>query len=142
MLAEIDHQTTSEMAPWGAHDAALGYLEDVRALAREIETAITAIATNTLPLLQESVARQEMLCTMLAARADRAREELSLQGGRNWAEFEREVGALGEIMRTYNNLLKRCGKTNALLISLCKSYTGAYGATHALSSGRAVSCEV
>ena len=142
MLAEIDHQTKSEMAPPSVHEVAPAYLEDVRALAREIETAIAAIATNALPLLQQSVARQEMLCTLLAARANRAKEELRLQGGRVWAEFEGEVGILDAMVRTYDTLLKRCGKTNALLISLCKSYTGTYGAVQAFSSGGALSCEV
>jgi hypothetical protein len=137
----MDHNTTTEMAPRGRHEA-LGYLEDVRALAREIETAIAAITSNTLPLLQESLARQEMLCTLLGTKANRARQELILRDGRALADFEREIGALGAIMRTYNSLLKRCGKTNALLISLCKSYTGAYGAVHALPNGRALSCEV
>ena len=142
MLAEINHQTASEMTLVGGYEETPAYLEDLHALAREVETAIAAIASNALPLLQESIARQEMLCTLLLARSNRTRGELCFQGAMAWAEFEQEVEALGTTMRTYNTLLTRCGKTNALLISLCKSYTGAYGAVQALSSGRALSCEV
>jgi hypothetical protein len=142
MLAQIDHQIASEMAPPSGPEVATAYLEDVRALAREIETGIAAIATNALPLLQQSVARQEMLCTLLAARTNRAKEELRIQGGSALAEFEGEVGVLGAMLRTYDTLLKRCGKTNSLLLSLCKSYTGTYGAVRGLSSGGALSFEV
>jgi hypothetical protein len=59
------------------------------------------------------------------------------------AEFEREFESLRALICAYGALLQQCGKTNALLTSLCRSYTGTYHAAHAvLARSRTLSYEV
>ena len=53
------------------HDQlAATYLQQLQALAFEISVAMDAIATNALTSFQESVAKQEMLCAVLASMAN------------------------------------------------------------------------
>ena len=72
-----------------AHDQlAANYLQQLQALAFEISVAMDAIARNAITSFQESVAKQEMLCAVLANLANTIGERVS--SGRAAAAFERQ----------------------------------------------------
>ena len=124
-------------APWPS----LAADEAVRSLNCEIQAAISAITSNSLPAFLESIARQEMLCALLA---DAVQHSPSQDADRSaGAQLHSEIRTLGSTMRTYNALLRRCAKSNALLIALCQSCAGTFRGAHAPSSrGRSLSCQV
>jgi len=76
---------------------AANYLQEMQDLAFEITVAMNAISSNTLSEFQESVARQEMLCSSLASMASnksegfRSSEKLGLnsRSGRQVERFAR-----------------------------------------------------
>jgi hypothetical protein len=110
------------------------YLQEMQELAFEITVAMDAIASNTFPRFQDSVARQEMLCTSLAAKANTVSEgfrssERPLLCGLD-PEIERKIrtasGAIRELNLQYAALLKHSGKSIALLALLCRSHSGRF----------------
>ena len=113
---------------------AASYLQQMQELASEISVAMDAIAANTLSRLQESVARQEMLCAGLASMANAVSEgfrssETPLLSSID-PSVERKIRAAGSAIRELNlqyaALLKHSGKSIALLSLLCSSYTGRF----------------
>lgn len=114
------------------HDhLAATYLQQLQALALEISVAIDAIATNALTSFQESVAKQEMLCAVLASMANTIRKEVNSSEQRPLVSSERSVErkiratseAIRELNLQYAALLKHSGRSIALLVSLCRSHT-------------------
>jgi hypothetical protein len=110
------------------------YLQQMQELAHEISIAMEAIAANKLPRLQESVARQEMLCASLATMANTVSEgfsssEAPLRSGVD-TSVEHRIRAAGSAIRELNlqyaALLKHSGKSIALLSLLCSSHTGQF----------------
>ena len=83
--------------------------------------AIHAISANALSVLEESVAKQEMLCASLAAVVG------ALRGQEGFDAEALEIRAAGETVRVlslqYASLLKHSGKSIAVLSALCKNHT-------------------
>ncbi len=110
------------------------YLQQMQELAFEISVAMNAIAANQLPKLQESVARQEMLCADLASMANTVSEgvrspEAPLRSGID-ISIERKIqaarNAICELNLQYSALLRHSGKSIALLSLLCNSHAGRF----------------
>ena len=113
---------------------AAAYLQEMRALAREISISMDAIAANALSKLQESIAKQEMLCANLASMAHAVSEGFKPFAQPSFsgidAAVEKKIGAtrktLLDLNLKYAALLKHSGKTISLLSTLCKSHTGQF----------------
>lgn len=113
-------------------ELAASYLQQLQELALEISVATDAIAANALTRLQESVAKQEMLCTSLATMANAfgdgsaASEKLVTQLSDTTikSKIRSARRAVVELNLQYAALLKHSGKSISLLISLCRSHTG------------------
>jgi len=110
------------------------YLQEMQELAFEITVAMNAISSNTLSEFQESVARQEMLCSSLASMASNKREgvrssekplHFSIDAGIE-LKIRAACGAIRALNLQYAALLKHSGKTIALLSSLCRTHTGQF----------------
>lgn len=99
------------------------YLQQLQALACEISLAMDAIAANALSRLQESVARQEMLCSLLAgtARAPRFISDRAVE-----TKIQQASEAIRELNLQYAALLRHSGRSIALLLSLCRTHTGQF----------------
>ena len=115
------------------HDQlAAAYLLQLQTLAFEISVAMDAIARNALASFQESVAKQEMLCAVLATMANSMREKNGSSAQAPLILSDRSVerkiraasGAIRDLNSQYAALLKHSGKSLALLVSLCRSHTG------------------
>ena len=110
------------------------YLEQLQALAFEITVATDAIAANALSRLQESVAKQEMLCATLAAMASTVGDGFQPSGQAVSPSVDPEVqskiraahGSIRKLNLQYAALLKHSGKSIALLSSLCRNHAGQY----------------
>jgi hypothetical protein len=108
------------------------YLHHLQALASEISAAMGAIAANSLTTLQESIAKQELLCESLAPMVKAFDTEPAAAAARltprSGAELEVKIGAarraVVELNLQYASLLKHSGRSIALLLSLCRSHTG------------------
>jgi uncharacterized protein YukE len=134
------------------HDQlAATYLQQLQALAFEISVAMDAIAGNAVASFQESVAKQEMLCAVLATMANRIRNEVSSSEGplmvSSDSSIERKIratsGAIRELNLQYAALLKHSGRSIALLLSLCRSHTGQFQEARGPRSKRQTwSCEM
>ena len=113
---------------------AAGYLQQLQALAVEISVATDAIAANALPRFQESVAKQEMLCSSLATMADavsegiRSSDQSLIKHIDSALELKIRAAskAIGELNLQYAALLKHSSKSIALLSLLCNSHTGRF----------------
>lgn len=116
------------------HDQlAASYLQQLQALAFEISVAMDAIARNAITSFQESVAKQEMLCTVLANLANTigapvSSSEQLLPLGLSDNSVARKIRATTTAIRDLNlqyaALLKHSGRSIALLVSLCRTHTG------------------
>ncbi len=108
------------------------YLQHLQALALEISVAMDAIATNAITTFQKSVAKQEMLCALLATMAHTIGENVRLSGQPSLVlsdvSVEHNIRAASRAIRQLNlqyaALLKHSGRSIALLVSLCRSHTG------------------
>jgi hypothetical protein len=114
-------------------EIANAYLLQLQDLAFEISRAMEAIATNSLASFQESVARQEMLCHMIAgiAKTIRAKvwssEQHLLVSDRFLEARIRETSeAIRKQNLQYAALLRHSGRSIALLASLCQSHSGQF----------------
>jgi hypothetical protein len=111
---------------------ATSYLSRLQALAFEISVAMEAISANALSRLQESIAKQEMLCAGLVNMANLVGEEFQTSEPALLPCIDTGVelkiraasGAIRDLNLQYAALLKHSGKSIALLISLCRSHTG------------------
>ena len=113
------------------NELAATYLQQLQALASEICGAMEAISSNSLTALQESVARQEMLCAEVAMvahafghRSPAPEQPLVPAETPVEAKIRAARGAILELNLQYGALLKHSGRTIALLLSLCRSHTG------------------
>jgi hypothetical protein len=110
------------------------YLQRLQALEVEISVAMDAIAANALPRLQESVAKQEMLCAGLVTMANSVSEGFRTSDAPLLPCIDTAVeskiraasGAIRDLNLQYAALLRHSGKSIALLISLCRSHTGQF----------------
>jgi len=110
------------------------YLQQLQALAVEISVAMDAIAANALSRIQDSVAKQEMLCAGLATMANSVSEGfrsserplVACIDTKVEAKIRATSSAIRELNLQYAALLKHSGKSIALLASLCRSHTGQF----------------
>jgi hypothetical protein len=108
------------------------YLQHLQALAFELSVAMDAIAANAITRLQESVAKQEMLCSVLATMVHTISETASLSGQPSLVVTDVSVEqniqttsrAISQLNLQYAALLRHSGRSIALLVSLCRSHTG------------------
>jgi hypothetical protein len=109
------------------------YLQQLQALAQEITVAINAISGNVLSNLEDSVAKQEMLCASLATMSGPVQRELRAAPGQALpAELDAGVAmkirasgkAIQELNLEYAALLKHSGKSMAVLSALYKNHMG------------------
>ncbi len=134
------------------HDEiAANYLQQLQELAFEISVATDAIATNALPKLQDSVAKQEMLCSNLQMMEKSVHEGFCSPEKTGLARIENAVElkiratgkAIRELNLQYAALLKHSGKSIALLASLCNTHTGSFqGALGSRRKHQTWSCEM
>jgi len=113
-------------------ESAAKYLQQLQTLAGEIRIAMNAIASNTLYALEESVARQELICATLAAMTKamgdglRSPEQNIMHCLDDSVEFK--IITTSATIRTLNLqyalLLKHSGRSINLLASLCRSHSG------------------
>jgi hypothetical protein len=116
------------------NDFAATYLQHLQELAYEISVATDAIATNQLTTLQDSVAKQEMLCASLSTMAgvlgdnSGPGDQPSASDTDGGIELKIRIArqAIRELNLQYAALLKHSGKSIALLLSLCRSHTGRF----------------
>ena len=134
------------------HDQlAAAYLQQLQALAFEISVAMDAIAANALTSFQESVAKQEMLCGVLANMANTIRKSvgsseqplLVLSDSSVELKIRATSEAIRELNLQYAALLRHSGRSIALLASLCRSHTGQFQEARGPRSKRQTwSCEM
>ena len=124
----------NDHAPASRDQLAAAYLQQMQALGREISISMDAIGANALPTLQESIAKQEMLCASLACMANEVSEGFRTSEPPSFSGIdsavERKIGAarkaLLDLNLKYAALLKHSGRTIALLSTLCRSHTGQF----------------
>ena len=134
------------------HDQlAAAYLLQLQTLAFEISVAMDAIAANAHTSFQESVAKQEMLCSVLAHMAKtihgkvRSSEQplLVLSDSSIEPRIRAASEAIHQLNLQYAALLKHSGRSIALLASLCRSHTGQFQEARGPRSKRQTwSCEM
>ena len=116
-------------APSSSHQAEL-YLYRVEELSRQLEQAMQAIVTRSLPAFQESVSQQRRTCSQLLALPryldrDRAFTVASSDSGVD-ADLSARIAAAGDALQTLNNrysaLLAHTGDTMRLLARLLSGY--------------------
>jgi hypothetical protein len=103
-------------------------------LAHEISSSMDAIAANAMPEFQESVARQEMLCSSVAAMANAVGIQFLPSAQPLHAGIDATIGskicaaskAISELNSQYAALLRHSGKSIAVLASLYRSQTGQF----------------
>lgn len=124
---------------------AVSYLHNVEQLRGEIESAMLLISGNRLSALEESLWRQQVLCTSLK----------HLSGSLTTASVERPLvkriqeasAALDQLNRSYAVLIQQSSQSNNLLLRLCRSYQESASSpsiTHTNTTGaptRSWSCE-
>ena len=134
------------------HDQlAAAYLLQLQTLAFEISVAMDAIAANALTSFQESVAKQEMLCGVLANMANTitkrvrssAQPILFLSDSSVESRIRATSEAIRELNLQYAALLRHSGRSIAILASLCRSHTGEFQEARGPRSKRQTwSCEM
>jgi len=116
------------------------YLQQLEALASEIQTAIGAISGNALSTLEASIARQEMLCAGLASSQQPLPAALDASVANR---INSTSSAIRNLNLQYAALLKHSGRSIALLSALCKTHTGqAQEARGARQKHQTWSCEM
>ncbi len=124
------------------HSAVAVYLDELAALGYELQTAMSAIADNALPSFEESVWKQEVLCSnlkRLARLLDRQMPD-SITARR----IHLAAQAVHDLNRRYEILVRHSGRLTQLLSNLHNSYSGSVDSSlYAASSNRqTLSCEV
>lgn len=122
---------------------AVSYLHNVEQLRGEIQSAMLLVSGNRLSALEESLWRQQVLCTSLK----------HLSGSLTTASIERPLvkriqeasAALDQLNRSYAVLIQQSSQSNNLLLRLCRSYQeSAPSTTHiptTAAPARSWSCE-
>jgi hypothetical protein len=102
-------------------EVATTYLQTLQALAAEMTAAMSAIAGNALSDLEDSVAKQEILCaSLLSMKRTLPRESRSAAH----RELLPQLASVNALNQQYASLLKHSGRSIALLSALCQSHTG------------------
>jgi len=128
----------------------LQHLARIRALIREVEGAISAIAENDLPRLQTALANQESLCDHLAsspwkpiAVSKQMKAANQLAAPSVAQEIQDAYVALAKLNRAYDELVKRSKKCTDLLLALYCGQGELYGRPPvSLQPNQTLSCEV
>lgn len=122
-------------------DNALAYQQQLEDLAAELQAGISAIESNSLPALESSIAKQELLCASLAVSArtmgDRLRAlnqpaptALIPRENSTDADVDRKIlattAAVQQLNLQYASLIQHSGRSIALLSSLCRSHKGQF----------------
>jgi hypothetical protein len=94
------------------------HLARVRALSGEVQTAIGALEKNDFALLEQSVARQEALCSEIVS----LKAESRVPDVNSAAETRHAYMALAQKNRVCAALLKRSDRTVGLLSGLYRCY--------------------
>lgn len=131
-------------------DDAAGHLELLRALARELENAMNAMVANDIAGLEDSVSRQEALCSRLASFAEA--QNAAARAGTGAAagvdpELQQQVraatAAVDALNRRYAILLQHASGSVAMMVSLFRSFQGEIGeGTGARGRHATWSCQV
>jgi hypothetical protein len=116
------------------NDAAHAYHQQLQDLALELQNAITAITSNSISGLEESVAKQEMLCSSLSSLAKTLSNGVRSSEQPLLPSLDSDVSqkissanrAIHDLNLQYASLLKHSGRSIALLSALCKSHTGQF----------------
>lgn len=100
--------------------AAVSYLQDVEQLRGEIEQAMLHVSGNRLSALEESLWRQQVLCTSLkhlsrSLTPDAIERPLVRR-------IQEASAALEQLNRSYAHLIQQSSQSNTLLLRLCRSY--------------------
>ena len=125
------------------------YLQHVEALTEEIRAGMDAMGNNALPLFQQSVSRQQEICTSLSRLNGQMRLEKAMiasdglvpeaAGESDQALAARILMAsasLRELNKRYTALLKHSEESVRLFAGLCRSYTEHFERSAALSTSR------
>jgi len=128
------------MSTSGARQRSLAtHLQQVRALSRELASAISALERNDLPALQSSLALQENICSDLTAQA--AAADISLGNLPN--EIRDAHLELARLNGMYAALLRRSRRSAGLLTALYRYCSqGSSGDAPAVAKRQTWSCEV
>jgi hypothetical protein len=113
-------------------------LQQMQELAGEISASMDAIASNAMPRFRESVARQEMLCSSVAAMANSVGGGFRPSGQPVLAGIDSAIesriraasNAICELNLQYAALLRHSGKSIAVLARLYRSQTGQFQEAH------------
>ncbi len=116
------------------------YLHQLESLREEMQAAMLAISGNRLPALEESLWRQQVLCTSLKHLSH------TLSSGSVENPLTRRIrestAALQEVGRTYSALLHQASESGDLLHRLCRSYKDAAPSPLlGVATPRLLSCE-
>lgn len=140
----------SEADATNRSEAAAGHLALLRGLAQELENAMSAIAANDIAGLEDSISRQEALCSRLASFAEA--QNAAARAGTGAAagvdpELQQQVraaaAAVDALNRRYAILLQHASGSVAMMVSLFRSFQGEIGeGTGARGHQATWSCQV
>ena len=135
--------TQQQPHPLPLPTAAVSYLHDAEQLRGEIEVAMLLISGNRLSALEESLWRQQVLCTSLQ-HLSRALTAEAIEPP--LARRIREASlALQQLTRSYSVLIGQSSQNNDLLLRLCRSYQESAPSTSSSTitgaTARSWSCE-
>ena len=111
---------TQALSTTETHSTSAVYLRQMDELRDEIQSAMLAIAGNSLSVLEGSLWRQEVLCTSLK-HLSRTLGPDALHGPLTARIHETSI-ALQELNRTYSLLIQQSSQSADLLYRLCRSY--------------------
>ena len=113
-------QSAEELRPQADDSPADSYVAEVRRLQDEMAAAMSAISSNSLQVLEESLWRQQVLCTSLR------RLLHVVQGATVSPAVSRHMceatSALHNLNHTYAALVRQSGASADLFQGLCRSY--------------------
>lgn len=115
------------------------YLHEMEQLRDELQTAMLAISGNRLSVLEESLWRQQVLCTSLKHLSHTVAAE-SVHSPLLKRIRETSV-ALNDLNRSYSLLVQQASQSNDLLYRLCRSYKDAAPSPALPSAQPTWSCE-
>ncbi len=99
------------------------YLQELESLREEMQAAMLAISGNRLSVLEESLWRQQVLCTSLK-HLSRSLSSDPVEGSL-MRRIRESTAALHDVGRTYSALLQQASESGDLLYRLCRSYKDA-----------------
>jgi chromosome segregation and condensation protein ScpB len=127
----------------------LEHLAHVRDLSRAIESAISAIEHNDLQTFANHLATQETICNRLSdlkstlSSSGLRLDESASQGSHLQQQLVEAYSTLAQLNRAYSALLRRAGKSLALVSALYRSHGEGYSSRPSLPPQRhSWSCEV